>query len=294
MDTPDYGGAAWGDSTRASSRPASQKSGHSSRTARSHISSPPSEASPLLIRPEGDEHEHEADNYDEDATASTSLLRTPSNTSSTRTRDQKPFWKKRWPSIVALAVLVLAVVFIMLGFLATEGIEEYAMQAADFKPTKLSLDSLTDTGVRVQVEGDFTMDASRVQKESVRNIGRFSTWIASQIETGATEVDVYLPEYDMVRVGTAKIPAIKVSIRNGHTTHVSFSAHLEPGRFDNLRNIANDWMDGRLGQIRLKGKADVPLRSGLIRLGSQTIVESFTFQGMYTNWGRGVADANLC
>ena len=290
MDTPDYGGA-WGDSTRASSRPASQKSGHSSRTARSHISSPPSEASPLLVRPEEEDHDVEDDEH---ATASTSLLRTLSNTSSTRSQDKRPFWKKRWPSIVALAVLVLAVVCIMLGFLATEGIEEYAMQAADFKPTKLSLDSLTDTGVRVQVEGDFSMDASKVQKESVRNIGRFSTWIASEVETGATEVDVYLPEYDMVRVGTAKIPAIKVSIRNGHTTHVSFFAHLEPGRFDNLRNIANDWMDGRLGQIRLKGKADVPLRSGLIRLGSQTIVESFTFQGMCINRGRGIADANVC
>ncbi|KAF1975919.1 hypothetical protein BU23DRAFT_456680 [Bimuria novae-zelandiae CBS 107.79] len=167
----------------------------------------------------------------------------------------------------------------MLCFLATEGIGEYAMQAADFKPTKLSLDSLTDTGVRVQVEGDFTMDASKVKKKSVRNFGRFGTWIAREAETGPAEVDVYLPEYDMVRAGTAKIPGIKVNIRNGHTTHVSFFAHVEPGQFSSLRNVANDWMDGRLSQIRLKGKADVPLQSGLIRLGSQTIEESFTFQG---------------
>lgn len=279
MDTPDYGGA-WGDSTRTSSRPASQKSGRSSGTAASHISSPPSEASPLLAR--SDENENEEDD-EEHATASTSLLRSLSNSgSSSSTDDKKPFWKKRWPSIVALVILFAAVVFIIIGFLATEGIEEYAMQAADFKPTKLSLDSLTDTGVQVQVEGDFTMDASKVKKNSVRNLGRFGTWIAREVETGPTEVDVYLPEYDMVRVGVAKIPGIKVNIRNGHTTHISFFAHLEPGRFDNLRNIANDWMDGRLGQIRLKGKADVPLRSGLIRLGSQTIEESFTFQGTYT------------
>lgn len=291
MDTPDYGGA-WGDSTRASSRPASQKSGRSSRTARSHIDSPPSEASPLLARPGGDEHEAEDD---EDATAATSLLRTRSNASSlTDKDDKKPFWKKRWPSIVALILLFLAVVFIMLGFLATEGIEEYAMQAADFKPTKLSLDSLTDSGVRVQVEGDFSMDASKVQKQSVRNLGRFGTWIAREVETGATDIDVYLPEYDMVHVGTAKIPGIKVNIRNGHTTHVSFFAHLEPGRFDHLRNVANDWMDGRLGQIRLKGKAEVPLRSGLIRLGSQSIVESFTFQGTFNIAERSITDVNTC
>lgn len=285
MDTPDYG-TAWGDSTRASSRPASTKSARSSRTARSHTDANPDEVAPLLARPDDDERDDdEADA--EHATDSTSLLGGTSD-------DKKPFWKKRWPSIVALVVLFIAVALIMLGFLATEGIQEYAMQAADFKPTKLSLDSLTDAGVRVRIEGDFTMDASRVHKESVRNIGRFGTWIAREAETGATEVDVYLPEYDMVRVGTAKIPGIKVNIRNGHTTHVAFFAHLEPGRFDNLRNIANDWMDGRLGQIRLKGKADIPLRSGLVRLGSQTISESFTFEGMYAHRRRSEADANVC
>ncbi|PVI07803.1 hypothetical protein DM02DRAFT_511722 [Periconia macrospinosa] len=167
----------------------------------------------------------------------------------------------------------------MLGFLASAGIEEYAMQAADFKPTKLSLDSLTADGVKVQVEGDFTMDASKVHKQSVRNLGRFGTWIASEVETGSSEVDVYMPEYDNILVGRALIPGIKVSIRNGHTTHISFFADLKPGPFDQLRNVANDWIDGRLGQIRLKGKAQVPLKSGLLHLGKQTIEESLVFKG---------------
>ncbi|KAF1960209.1 hypothetical protein CC80DRAFT_405150 [Byssothecium circinans] len=167
----------------------------------------------------------------------------------------------------------------MLGFLATEGIGEYAMQAADFKPTKLSLDSLTAHGVKVQVEGDFTMDASKVKKQSVRNLGRFGTWIASEVESGPTDVDVYLPEYNDVLVGKARIPGIKVSIRNGHTTHVSFFAQLEPGSFEKIRDVANDWMDGHLSQIRLRGKAEVPIKSGLIHLGKQTVEESLVFQG---------------
>jgi hypothetical protein len=167
----------------------------------------------------------------------------------------------------------------LLGFLASEGIEEYAMQAADFKPTKLALDSLTKHGVKVHIEGDFTMDASKVNKKSIRNIGRFGTWIAHEAETGATDVDVYLPEYGNILVGTAKVPAIKVNIRNGQTTHISIFADLEPGSFDGIRNIANDWIEGRLGQIRVKGKAEVPLRSGLIRLGTQYIEESLVFKG---------------
>jgi hypothetical protein len=167
----------------------------------------------------------------------------------------------------------------LLGFFAPAAVEEYATQAADFKPTKLSPDSLTKTGVRVQIEGDFKMDASKVKKKSVRDIGKLGTWIAKEVESGESDVDVYLPEYGNILIGTAKIPGIKVNIRNGHTTHVSFFADLEPGSFDGLRNIANDWLEGRLGQVRVKGKARVPLKSGIFHLGDQIIEESLLFEG---------------
>ncbi|KAJ4294260.1 hypothetical protein N0V90_007950 [Kalmusia sp. IMI 367209] len=268
MDTPDDSGPRASTRT-ASSRPASQKSGRSSRTARSHTSSRTSEVTPLLARsPEEDDNEEEEEQ--EQATATTSLLRSLSSSLSSGKDGKKPFWKKRWPSIVALIILIIAIVFIMLGFLATEGIEEYAMQAAEFKPTKLSLDSLTDSGVRVQVEG--RLQHGRIESEETES---------REAETGATDVDVYLPKSksDKVRIGTAKIPGIRVNIRNGHTTHISFFAHLEPGSFEDLRDIANEWIHGRLKQIPLQGKADVPLRSGLLRLGSQTIEKTLTFEG---------------
>jgi hypothetical protein len=167
----------------------------------------------------------------------------------------------------------------MLGFLAKESIEEYSMQAADFKPTKLSMDGLTDHGAKVHIQGDFTMNASKVKKQSVRNLGRFGTWIAHEAETGPFDADVYLPEYGNVLIGTAKIPGVKVNIRNGHTTRVSFVATVQPGSPDGIRNVANDWIDGRLGQIRLKAKAQVPLKSGLINIGKQLVEQSIVFQG---------------
>lgn len=167
----------------------------------------------------------------------------------------------------------------MLGFLATEGIEEYAMQAADFQPTKLKLDRLTDTGVKVQIEGDFRMDSSKVHRTSVRNLGRFGTWVAREVESGPTDVDVYLPEHDNVLLGKARIPGIKVNIRDGQTTHISFFTDLEPGSFDGIRNIANDWFEGRLKQVRVKGKAEVPLKSGIINIGKQVVEQALVFQG---------------
>ena len=274
-DSPEH--APWA-STRTSSRPTSHKSARSTRSGGSPPSSRTTETTPLLSNTDRSDNGDVDEEEDErQATATTSLLRSLS--SGPADGGKTPFWSRRWPSILALVVLCAAAVFIMLGFLATEGIQEYAMQAADFKPTKLSLDSLTAQGVKVQVEGDFTMDASKVEKQSVRNLGRFGTWIAREVESGPADVDVYLPEYDDVLVGRARIPGIKVSIRNGHTTHVSFFAHVEPGSFEKIRDVANDWMDGHLSQIRLRGKARIPIQSGLINLGTQTVEESLVFQG---------------
>jgi hypothetical protein len=272
METPEQ---TWGDTRTPTPRPASQKSTRSSRTARSEQSHHSTEQTPLLARE--DRSDDERDDEEEARTpATTSLLRTLGISSDS---GKAPFWKKRWPSILALALLCIAVVFIMLGFFATESIEEYAMQAADFKPTKLSLDGLADQGANVLIEGDFTMNAAKVKKQSVRNMGRFGTWIAREAETGPFDANVYLPEYGDVLVGTARVPSIKVNIRNGHTTHISFVTSVKPGSPDGIREVANDWIEGRLGQIRLRGKAEVPLKSGLINIGKQFVEQSMVFKG---------------
>lgn len=271
-------GSSANDTRTPSSRPVSHKSARSSRSARSQQSSRTTEQTPLLSQEDRDEHQR-PDDEDESTPATRSLLRSLSGGSDKSGSGKVALWRKRWPSILALVLLCLLVIFIMLGFLAKESIEEYSMQAADFKPTKLSMDGLTDHGAKVHIQGDFTMNASKVKKQSVRNLGRFGTWIAHEAETGPFDADVYLPEYGNVLIGTAKIPGVKVNIRNGHTTRVSLVATVQPGSPDGIRNVANDWIDGRLGQIRLKAKAQVPLKSGLINIGKQLVEQSIVFQG---------------
>jgi hypothetical protein len=279
MDNPEeeQWGSAANNTRNSSSRPASPKSARSSRSARSQQSSRTTEQTPLLSHEDRDDNERPDE--EETTPATRSLLRSLSGSSDKSGSGKVPLWKKRWPSILALILLCLLVIFIMIGFLAKESIEEYSMQAADFKPTKLSMDGLTDHGAKVHIEGDFTMNANKVKKQSVRNLGRFGTWIAHEAETGPFDADVYLPEYGNVLIGTAKIPGVKVNIRNGHTTHLSFVATVQPGSPDGIRSVANDWIEGRLGQIRLKGKASVPLKSGLINIGKQVVEQSMVFHG---------------
>jgi hypothetical protein len=178
---------------------------------------------------------------------------------------------------VALTTAVLAI--LIFAFAAPAIVKEYAQQAAVFKPTALSIDSTTEDGVRARVQGDFVMDAGRVKTKSMRDIGRFMTWIAREVETGESDVKVYLPEYGNILVGNAHLPSIKVNIRNGHQTHVDFLTNLTAGDIKGLHSIARDWIEGRLARLSVRGKATLHLKSGLIGLGTQTLTDTITFEG---------------
>lgn len=186
----------------------------------------------------------------------------------------------RWPSFVAVSILGALVIVIMAGaFFAPAIVEEYAKQSLVIEPTSLSIETFTPTGVTARIQADFKLDASRVKNDAVRNLGRFGTWIAREVESKESKVEVYLPEYGNLLVGTATVPPVVVNIRNGHITHVNFTADLLPGDMTGIRGVINDWLDGRLGQLRVHGKADVYLKSGILPLGTQSISESLVFEG---------------
>lgn len=253
-----------GPSSSSSQRAPSKKSSRSIRSV------PSDETTPLLSR---EEDEQISDGEQASSTEESTTLASP---------EDPPHRKstRRWPSVVALSVLsVVVIAGLCIGFFAPAVVEEYATQAAVFEPKKLSIHSLTSTGVQARVQGVFVMDASRVKKNAVRNIGRAGTWIAKAVESQESTVKVYLPEYGNILIGTAVVPRIIVNIRNGHSTDVDFLTLLEPGNVDGIRKLANDWIEGRLGQLRVQGKADVGLKSGIFPLGVQIISESLVFEG---------------
>ncbi|KAI9815062.1 MAG: hypothetical protein M1827_002905 [Pycnora praestabilis] len=256
-------------------RPASKKSSQSLRSKTSKRSVNSTEFTPLLSR----DDDHRCDD-DEQPNGAVSSQAASSLQSLHDRSDRKDPRARRWPTVIALTTLSVVVIIVMVtGFFVPAVVEQYAMQAMVFEPTNLSIDSFTTTGVRARVQGTFELDASRVKKSAVRNVGRAGTWVARQIESGKSNVDVYLPEYGNVLLGTAAIPQILVNIRNGHTTYIDFLTDLEPGDINGIRRVANDWLDGRLGQLRVQGKADVAFKSGIFHLGTQTISESLVFEG---------------
>ena len=234
------------------------------------------ESTPLLSR---DPDRNNDENTIEDDGPATDFLSIPPHHGDThKTRDRR--W--RWPTIVSICILTIFLLAILaFGFALPTVVQEYAEHAAVFEPSDLSIDSITSSGVKARVKGDFVLDASRVKRRSVRDLGRFGTWVAAAVEATPSNVQVFLPERDNLPLGTANIPPVVVSIRNGEVNHLDFIAEVDHGEFDDLGQIAKDWIDGRLSELRLRGQADVTLKSGIFYLGTQTISRDVLFRGTY-------------
>ncbi|TGJ78791.1 hypothetical protein E0Z10_g9978 [Xylaria hypoxylon] len=186
---------------------------------------------------------------------------------------------RRWPSFIAMGLLgCVAIAIIILAFIVPDAVQEYAQQAAVIEPTSLSIDSITTDGVRARIQANFQLDGSRVKNDHVRRIGRASTWVANQLGSEKAEIDVYVPDYGDILLGSAIIPPLVVSLRDGITTQFDFIADIRAGNVEAMRMIANDWLDGRLDTLRLNGKTDLNLKSGVIPLGTHTVSDTLIFE----------------
>ena len=235
----------------------------------------PIETTPLLASGSGTSiHSHNSahDDDDDDAASPVADLTSPAR--------RKP--SRRWPSIVAiLSLALISVGIIVVAYFVPAAVEEYAKQGAVIEPTDLSLESITADGVRARIQANFRLDGSRVKNDQIRRIGQVTTWIVRKLGTEKTTVNVYLPEYADVLLGSAEIPPLTVSLVDGDTTAIDIVADLTPGNADGVRSIANQWLEGRLDSVRLLGKADIELKSGFIPLGTHSIAETLIFEGQY-------------
>ena len=243
---------------------------------RSKASKASEESTPLLSRQVHDEHVlyNTAPANGQASPAAVSLQSIQDNL------DSHGKGQRRWTSIISLSILSVVVIAILgLGFAAPAIVEEYVKEALLVEPTSISINSITETGVWARIKADFVLDSSRVEKKSVRDLGRAGAWIARQVESGDSKVEVYLSEYGNLLLGTANIPPVKVDIRDRHYNHLDFLAELKPGDEKGLRRIANDWLDGIMGSLAVKGIASIPLKSGIFKLGTQTVSQSILFKG---------------
>ncbi|KAJ4209386.1 hypothetical protein NW767_001292 [Fusarium falciforme] len=225
----------------------------------------PTENSPLLG--DRDDRHSEVDEHEEPS----------AQPQSQDNKSARSSW--RWPSIIAMAFLgILVILIIVLGFLVPPAVKEYAEKAAVLEPTNLSIENITTDGIRARIRANVYLDGSRVDNLNSRRIGKAVTGIMRKLETKETTVRVYLPDYAEALAGTAVIPPLVVDVVNGHNNALDFVAEVSPGKAEDIRKIANDWLDGKLKQLKVVGKTQVHLKSGIFPLGTHDVAESMVFE----------------
>jgi hypothetical protein len=187
--------------------------------------------------------------------------------------------KQRWPTVVALTTLCMAVILICFGLTIPSAVKEYAKEGGVFEPQDISIDSFTSLGIRARAKGVFYMDASRVHNKLTRGLGRFGTWWAGQVKSGEAEVNIYLPQYDNALLGTITIPPVTLNIQNKHYNHLDILADLEPGDVDGIRRLAKDFMEKKLDTVQINAIATVAIQSGAFSLGKQRVEQYLEFKG---------------
>jgi len=187
----------------------------------------------------------------------------------------------RWPSLVALVALSSTAILVMLlGFFVPDAMQKYAMEATTVNIRSV-IPEFTDTGARARVKVAFSLQSHKVRSSNVRNLGVLGTWIARQVESGESRVDVHLPDYGDAILGTAVVPPLKVSIVDGRETDLDFYTDLIPPKdIAPLRILFDDWVKGSLDHIQVAGDIEIALRSGIIRLPTQNIVQTINLNGM--------------
>lgn len=231
------------------------------------------ESTPLLSGTDTPRYDGNAPDQEQQRDADNASIRSGRSAASTKKS------KKRWPSIIAMIILgLLSIAIIVVAFFVPAAVEEYAKEGAVLEPTNLSLESITTHGVRARIQANFRLDASKVKNEHVRRVGTVATWFVRTLGTDSTNVQVFLPEYDNIMIGSAVIPPFTLRI-NGDNTAIDFVAELMPGEAEGIRMIANEWLEGRLNRLRVLGKADIKLRTGVIPLGTHAVSESLTVEG---------------
>lgn len=187
---------------------------------------------------------------------------------------------RRWPSLIAILVLgAVTVAVIVLGFLVPPAVQTYIEKAVVLEPTALSLDSISLTGIRARIQGNFRMDAARVEDDTARRIGRIAMSIMRTVGAESTHVKLYVPNYDNAMVGSAIVPPLDLNLVDGQNTFIDVVADLKLGDNASIKKIVNDWLTGKISELEVTTATALQLKSGFIPLGTHDVVESMVLEG---------------
>ncbi|RVD80257.1 uncharacterized protein DFL_008158 [Arthrobotrys flagrans] len=174
-------------------------------------------------------------------------------------------------TLVSLCFATLSI--LLLGFMLPEAVQEYAKKAADVKLDSLSVDSFTEDGIRVRIQGRVVLDAERVKGVLLRNMGVLVGSVARKVKIGSSKALLYLPDYPEGVLGAASYPELVVNLRNGQATDIDILCDLKPASLEGVKPAIDDYLSGKIHVLRVQVESDMPLTSGILPLGTHRVIQ---------------------
>ncbi|KAF3214304.1 hypothetical protein TWF191_009818 [Orbilia oligospora] len=174
-------------------------------------------------------------------------------------------------TLISLCFATLSILF--LGFMLPEAVQEYAKKAADVKIDSLSVDSFTEDGIRVRVQGQVALDAERVRSVLLKNLGILVGSMARKVKIGSSKAVLYLPDYPEGVLGIVSYPELVVNLRDGQATHVDIICDVEPASLEGIKPAIDDYLLGKIHFLRVQVESNMPLTSGMFPLGTHKVIQ---------------------
>jgi len=192
----------------------------------------------------------------------------------------EPPRKRRLATLIALILLCLIFIAVLVvSFFVPAAAEKYAREAVTVSVSSLSVESFTPRGMQARVKAGVHMDASRVKSGFVRNLGRLGTAIAKEVSTEEGELHVFLPDYANALLAKVSIPPMVIDIHNGHSNFYDFICTVEPVTLDAAQDVVEDYLNGKLKSLEVMGRTRLAMRSGILSLGNQLLMDTMKFEG---------------
>ncbi|KAK9375374.1 uncharacterized protein V1513DRAFT_442730 [Lipomyces chichibuensis] len=188
----------------------------------------------------------------------------------------------KWPLIIGtLIALCLCISLFAAHLVQINAPELYAKQALNLNISSVSVENLSTEGLQAHVIGEVSFDSSRVKDGPTRIFGRIATTIMRKAEIADTFVLISHGEGNRRHiVGRASVPNIVVDIRDNHVTPIDFISTVEDiASAQDIARLVQEYLQGKLQNAVFRGDSDLPLRSGILPLGTHHVSHEVKLQG---------------
>ncbi|KAK9241221.1 hypothetical protein V1525DRAFT_334664 [Lipomyces kononenkoae] len=191
----------------------------------------------------------------------------------------------KWPVIISSLVAFCICVSLLTSHLVqVQAPALYAKQALNLNVSSVSVENVSADGLQAHVVGEVSFDSSRVKDKPTRIFGRIATTIMRKAEIEDTYLFIsHVGDDDKLRaVGRASVPNIVVDIRDNRVTPIDFISTVEDvASTEEIAKLVQEYLLGKLQNAVFRGDADLPLRSGILPLGTHHVSHDVKLQGQY-------------